>query len=339
MIFLILFLISFVQAQVQCAEGVFGLIRRIPLEKTPTYFIRVDTHARRIYMSGDCIVSLDTGKCISNTKTWEPYPISGKGWLTIPDCEGHDGAMCFFKSKDLESETRTKPVFTDKELKGYYQSIGFLNNNKKTSTVRVITYYGFFKDYRVSEDAIQPISSVQSFCAGKDLKLPMLSKDGKMISGWDVEKEKTFIAEINANGSCRDKFQFPYMVGKMDFSYDNRWMAFHASSDSNGKISDDLNLQQQIFVMDVKNKKTFKISSGKENIYYPHFGANGKMYALSQNRISNQYSVLEIDINKATQQSLASGYACSSCSKQQFQNLFSNNCSVLQKDEKVEVVK
>ncbi|MES2767640.1 MAG: hypothetical protein V4596_00725 [Bdellovibrionota bacterium] len=184
---------------VPCPPGISGLKREIPLEVTPTYFIRVDTNSRKIFLSGDCTISLDTGKCLTKGETFEPYPVSGHDLLTIPHCNGKSSpdkapylSMCFYNQKTYQNMNISKPIFEDKELYGYYQSVGFLNRKKEESKIRIITYYGFMRDYLLKNGQIKPLGKVIKHCKDLDNKLPMLSKDGKIISAWNLDTKKPY---------------------------------------------------------------------------------------------------------------------------------------------------
>lgn len=325
---LVLFALSFEGARAAvCSNKVQGLLREITLEVTPTYFIRVDTNSKKIFMSGDCVLSLETGKCVSRGRTWEPYPISGMGLVTVPHCDG-DRSMCFYKTDSFKNMTESEPILVDKGMDGYYQSVGFLKKTADTADVRVLSYYGSFRDYKISKGTVvEPKGDKVKFCSGQEVKLPMLSKDGAMLSSWNPVTEKTVIYNLAKDGSCKVFYELNYMVSKMDFSYDNKYVAFHATSDTSGKIGESLELQQQIFIMDLKTKKIVKVSSGAEILYYPHFGENGLMYALKFNKSENKYSVLEIDPVKATKTEGADGAGfCIDCSAEKQKSLFKLDC-------------
>lgn len=323
---LVIFLVSCVQAKaVVCSSKVQGLKREISLAVTPTYFIRVDTKSEKILMSGDCVLSLKDGTCLSQGRTWEPYPIAGKNLVTIPHCD-NNASMCFYKLDNYKSQQESKPVFVDSGMKGYYQSVGFLKNTAKEAQIRVVSYYGVFRDYKINDEEVSPLGPAKKFCEGIDLKLPMLSKDGKMISGWNVEEEKTVLYKLSDEGKCTPEYKLEFMVGKMDFSYDGKYAAFHATSSGEGKISDDLGLNQQIFLLDLKSKKLLKLSSGADVLYYPHFGENGFMYALKLDRKSQKHSLLEIDVNESIDHVQTEANFCENCSRDQQQKLFKLNC-------------
>ncbi|AFY00789.1 hypothetical protein [Bdellovibrio bacteriovorus] len=302
-------------AEDSCRNQVKGLVREVPLEVKPTYFIRVDTTQKKIYMSGDCTLSLETGKCLTKGRTWEPYPIVGANLVTIPHC-GNDRSMCFYKSSDYVNQNDSKPSYIDSEMSGYYQSLGFIEKLKdaKKSKVRVITYYGFMRDYEISGEAVKPASPVKKFCENIDLKLPMLSKDGTKIAGWNVKSESSVIYNLANDGTCTKNYELNMMAGKMDFSYDGKYTAFHANSTQKGTGANVLSIQQSIFILDLKTKSLNKISFGSDMVYYPHFGSDGHIYALKFNKDADSYSLLEIDPEKALHQSGTEAGTCIDCS-------------------------
>ncbi len=244
-----------------------GFIREIHLPIEPTYFIRVDTDTKKLYMSGDCVASLISGQCLSTGRTWEPYPVAGFNILSIPGCETI-GGMCFYDGLSYRSQDKSAPIYIDPELKGYYQSIGFLSQSRSEARVRFITYYGFMRDYIVRKGYVAPLGPIKKFCGDRNLlKLPMLSKDGKYLSGWDSDIEKTIIFSLSEKGECKEVYSTDVMVSKMDWSYDGKFVAFHISTNRSGKVSEDTSgelVDQQIFLMNLESKKVRQLSFGPE---------------------------------------------------------------------------
>lgn len=334
-------------AQINCSNKVLGLQREIPLEATPTYFIRVDTNTNKIFLSGECTLSLETGKCISTGRTWEPYPISGSDLLVIPHCNTHPSqksnesmSMCFYSQKNYKNMADSVPIYKDKELFGYYQSVGVLNKNKEDTKVRIVTYYGLFRDYIVKNNgSVSPSGAVKKYCEDKDIKLPMLSKNGKTISGWSISENKTIFYTLNDDGKCTPQLKIDFMVGKIDFDYKNKYAAFHASSHSTRGITEnhttqdekgDVDLKnyinQQIFVMSLDTKKIHKLSFGSDNIYYPHFGENGFLYALKHDKNTKKFSLLEINVDEALKLADTEGSVCINCTEERQKSLFKIGC-------------
>ncbi|MES2767639.1 MAG: hypothetical protein V4596_00720 [Bdellovibrionota bacterium] len=161
----------------------------------------------------------------------------------------------------------------------------------------------------------------------------------------EFRHKKTVLYDLADDGTCKAKFKLNFMVGKMDFDYQNKYAAFHASSDSAGKINEvsgvaaeqlksfddkgkliSTNLNQQIFVMDLKSKKIHKLSFGSDNIYYPHFGENGLLYALKLDNLTKKYSVLEINVEEALKIAEAEGSVCVDCNEKKQESLFKIGC-------------
>lgn len=276
-----------------------AVLRVLNLDSKPNYFVRVDSKAKKIFTSGDCTYSLENGKCIpeSQGRTWEPYPISGFNLLTVPHCK-EQPSMCFYSTAQFKNQTNSSPLYVDEKMKGYYQSIGFLKRNNDSADVRVISYYGVFRDYKVSTQSVSPISDVQKFCPHQDLKLPMLSKDASKISAWNESLKKTIIYSLEKSGNCKPYFTIDSLVGKMDFDYHNKFAAYHAASESLSDVENYLENKQDIVLMELSTKKTYRFSDPTHTLYFPHFAENGLMYVLKYNKSQDKYSLLEIDPNK-----------------------------------------
>lgn len=286
-------------ADANSLSQIIGFKREIPLIVNPTYFIRVDTDTDKLYMSGDCIVSLSSSECVNTSRTWEPYPVAGFDLLTIPGCEKSAG-MCFYDMRTFKNQNESVPILIDPNLKGYYQSVGFISRNDSEAVIRIITYYGYMRDYVVRKGYVSARGPAKKFCEGKPLlKLPMLSKNGKYISGWDDINNKTVIMSITDQGKCAEVFSFNTMVSKMDWSYDEKYVAFHMSKSVSGEVSEntsqDTLLNQNIYLMNLQTKKIKQLSSGSGFLYFPHFGRNGLIYALKRNSEATKFSVIELD--------------------------------------------
>lgn len=154
------------------------------------------------------------------------------------------GGIGFFKLSDvLGSDGRSdEPFYDDMSHTGNYQSLGLLPSStpdKKVIRVAMGNAAGRFRDYTIEkinngrDFKIKPVQSqVMPVCknlesGGLDTEVPVLSRDGQMISGRVLESRKTGIFRINAtDGSCTLVKKIPTQTSKVSFSFDNKHVMY-----------------------------------------------------------------------------------------------------------------
>lgn len=116
-----------------------------------------------------------------------------------------------------------------------------------------------------------------------DIRTPMLSKDGRRISGYDMESGTSKIWEINGDDSCKEVMDFKFPIGKADFSYDNKKLATHVD------VQDNMNTswvgfhlpQASNFDVVIYDFETKSFSRATQNIrktsFYPYFTKNNNV--------------------------------------------------------------
>lgn len=126
-------------------------------------------------------------------------------------------------------------LFRDKEMLGNYQTIGHLSTEGNTRRYRIIAAReGIkFRDYELTYlptgIKMKPISKAKNLCPKRILRLPKISPDGKQLAAYDVEAQRTKIFRIRPD-DCEDLETLPFATGKVDFSYDGKFLAYHKIS-------------------------------------------------------------------------------------------------------------
>ena len=120
----------------------------------------------------------------------------------------------------------------------------------------------------------------------------MLSKTGRYIGGIDPKTEHTKIMEILENGDCVVRYDLRLKTGKLDFSYDDRKVAFHVSSKVGVDIqrvtrlrrypSKKLNLNAMTFDLMTGRFEKVTECKGEFDCYYPGFTRDGNLVYLQQ---------------------------------------------------------
>jgi len=178
----------------------------------------------------------------------------------------------------------------EEEINGVYQSMSPLKNDESKSLYRLLVDRNFgavdkdelkdfvaYRDYSYENGKIRPIGYVERPCTGKKIQTPYMSKDGKMIGGFDLDSQTTKVYSIDKNANCSVIADLGYRTGKVDFSYDNSKIAFHvednySTEDATGFIKHPTSNTSNIYVYDLESKKLDKVTSNiVGNSYYPSF--------------------------------------------------------------------
>lgn len=231
----------------------------------------------------------------------------------------------------------TPPLLEDKSMIHAYQSMATLSNQGNNTTYRVLIDDDqggvVFKDYRVKYNGKTPTfdpsdvskqpspictqvtlkgadgkpgelrkTGVEAVPADFKIKLPILSKDGTMLSAFDPVDQVTRIYKVDlANPTrCQELVNLGIPTGKPEFSYDNNKIVFHSNSkpgiDSwfryEGRDVESWDSSQwnnTVFTVDLKSGQMRQISKRNPNnplhgsSYYPAFRKDGSVVFMRAN--------------------------------------------------------
>jgi hypothetical protein len=275
-----------------------------------------------------------------------------------------------FQSRSHQNKKKiktTEKLIRDVALPGSYQTIGLLGEDEEDGTrhYRVVTeaVHDKTSGFSIQEYAARPgkdgkihlekkWKDKQRVCQNIQFALPMLSKTGQYMGGADWrdplnpkkrakakelnEPENTMIIQLPRNGSgdCEVVHELGRPTGKLDFSYDDRFVAFHAESqvdlphlrteksiDSRPNTtritrvrrlpSDDLHLNVFLYNMEATQQKDkfTKVThcSAGSNCYYPGFMENGDLvYVERIKKTGKNYLVFLKNSDKGLSESASS---------------------------------
>jgi len=178
-------------------------------------------------------------------------------------------------------------------MTGVYQSIGQLSKLENgISTYRIITdLKGLsYRDYEIARGpggsaTVRPLGSgPRRLCEDKKLALPMLSKDGKLLSAVDLVTNTTKIFEVDG-GKCEEKIDLGMFTSKVDFSYDKKKITFHKMANEKAfnpdhpytRVPSD-DYVSNIYVYDLENGDLSRLTNNTDsNAVYPAFRRDGKV--------------------------------------------------------------
>ncbi len=258
----------------------------------------------------------------------DPVPTPDGKWVVIP------GPLRFFAAERVGSGvagafTRIAD-FTDDSMKGVYQSIGVLPSEGSDSAYRVITDNDgvSVQDYQVTPPGgrrgflwrrrnFGHVSTVHGQ-SGHELcpelptwnkQLPMLSKDGRLLSLYNMDERTTKIYEIqDGTWACKEVLSLGFPTGKVDFSPDGNKIAFHMDSfaqDSNFFSGVHESMTKDIYTVELAKDGQGKINGAKSisrlsysgtkgsGTYYPRWSGNDQLVAARDE--GNQFSIATFD--------------------------------------------
>ncbi len=281
---------------------------RAEVDDTPNYFFRTMPDSDRICYNGsgtNIILDLRKGSRTRVPGPFDPVPLWNEKVLTTPmdykNSNSNDEtqkALTFFSLQGVEKPNTNledrDPIYKDPEMNGNYQSVGLLSSSpsgEEAYRIALVTPKGAaFRNYRYRPSTdnqpitIEPVGNVVSVCPGMDLKLPMLSKDGKRFSGLDVSSKprSTKIFKIGDDGSCELEHDLGFETGKVDFSFDGKKLAFHikATPEDTVEFYDNFRgIPTDTYVLDLESKRLRQLTANPpgSSSYFPVFRRDGKV--------------------------------------------------------------
>lgn len=241
------------------------------------------------------ILEVESGEEFSIPGPYDPvfFPLSK---LMVFRSSGASGAAYeIFKVSELLQGSKSS-IGTIPNLTGYYQSTGLLKNENGIHEYRVIaenhTQSHVVIDFSydsITEKIQYPLyQSVKLICPNEKIKLPMISKDGRMLGGLDLTTQTSAVWRINDNLSCEKIVDLGIKTGKLNFNYSGDKLTFHLYRKiDSSKIWDDQSQNyigipentfvSDIFIYDIKENVVSKITSNfNNNSMYPDFTRDGR---------------------------------------------------------------
>lgn len=248
--------------------------------------------------SGDCRVSYTDSAGISSmynyclkkvediTSNIDAFPVPGsKGKIYV-----HPDHTVFCSTEEvIKSPRHTRCHFGDKELKGYYQSLGLIKSSQDgKSQIRILMgSIGRYRDYEIVQNnntfEVKPLGPVHKACENiSELKLerelPILSRDGTKFAFRDRNTRNTVIYSINPQGLCQKlPVEIPFETSKVAFTFGSESVDFLVyNSDTKTR---------RLLRMDLEGGKITAISAPDEDVTYMTTREDGKI--LYARRVKN----------------------------------------------------
>lgn len=202
------------------------------------------------------IIDLKTRKILYSEPGMDSYwAPDGKRVIFLSTRDGDDMDVCIWHAETGKVARNVAPV----EL-GAYFSWGVVNG-KDLILTQENQYYNLEND-----KALRPyrtVSACPEIGAGSQ---PMISRDGRLIA--------TFVRGtlvVRSLKGCNYLLETQLPGGKADFSYDGRYIAFHAPKDG-GKSKG-----YEIIVVDLHMRTMIKVTDLEGSSYYPAWTKDGRL--------------------------------------------------------------
>lgn len=267
------------------------------LKARPTFFFKPNPEGTQIAYNvftrgredheGNFIVDLKTNKVTNVPGTYDPVFAHSNQILVSIDRAVY---LNFYDLRSIRKDgSGAVAIYSDTEMSGFYQSVGVLKSSATEVDYRILLESAaghLSRDYRVNLKTMKvtPLTEVRSVCSEFGLKLPMISKNGQELGAQITSSNTMAIFHINDDMSCTLVKDLKLTSGKLAFSYDGRYVAYHRFDDYHRLLHDDYverppaNAIGDIFVYDRVADKTWEITRNTDsNSFYPEFLPNGDL--------------------------------------------------------------
>jgi hypothetical protein len=268
-------------------------------------------------------LDMNTGKTKQIPGPYDGVPTPDGEFIVSPALGGH---ITFYDRNNINLKSTDKPTFDDKDeaqgLMGVYHSLGILYKKNNNDGSRDVTYRAItdtvttsadpsdtetdegkllfntlkFKDYTMNIKAdgtkvlVKDSGESKLLCSNfknKVIKTPIISKNGRMLSAYNMETGTSVIYNIKkgAGGKsiCELKKDLGVATSKMEFSPRGNKVVFAVNSLPTTPATVDWyetppvdTHNMNVFVYDLNSDKLSKMShQGSGNSYYPSFSKNG----------------------------------------------------------------
>ena len=234
---------------------------------------------------GNKLLNLETGRVIPVPGNNDAVPTPDGRYLSVP------GITLFSMAELLD---RSQPVETRLAvaLHGEYQSPGIIAQSETETTYRfIVDQQGpKIRDFEVrhrgdAEASITAPGKLRRLCPEKQLQLPMIAPNGHEFGAYDVQTGSTHILKINSDDSCESVLNLGIATGKLSFSYDGRYVAFHLAhrekfSRDAFEVPEDV-YASSVFIVDRKLLRMARLTHNTiSNAYYPAYRRDGSLVYL-----------------------------------------------------------
>ena len=306
-------------------------VETIKLNMTPNYFFKTSADGRYIYyiaLGQNLMLDTKTGEQTVLGGNADPVPSADGEILTLLHQNFQQPHIPWkITVVDLKDGVPASGTKMSEYIGGSYQSVGYADAQGN----RQLLYYDEVEKqvvikkikktadgYVIDRNASQYLSYQNS-----DLRLPMMSPDGKRFSVLNILTNQTEVYDILPNGQTRLVKSLPFAGGKAAFSYDNKKITFHVARDISHSYAtiphdsmypatlDAASQVRNVYVYDIENDVVQQVTNNVSgNSYFPIFLGDGRVAYIHKEHGSNQFSIQYSSVPQGPQRSLESVVQC-----------------------------
>jgi len=161
-------------------------------------------------------------------------------YFVTPGSAG-DGGLRFYGADEVFEATRAgrsdrvEPIFTDRDMRDQYPSVGILEQEASRTVYRVLTSWFegvVFRDYEVRPAAgrgaasVRPLAEPVVPCQAMQLSTPIISQDGLEVAARDERTGTTKIFRVHAGGRCDEVLDLGTPTSKVAWHRTGGMLAF-----------------------------------------------------------------------------------------------------------------
>jgi len=275
-------------APAYCALEDRTTLARAAIPDVPRWFFKPVPEGSLVAYLGDDgnrLLDLDTGLLVPIPGERDAVPTPDARFVSVP------GIGLFALSELLDEAGREQALELEAPLAGVYQSPGLLAESADEVIYRfMVDDEGpTIRDFRVTDTPagprIEPLGAKRRLCRGRHLQLPMLAPSGREFGAYDVGARSTRLLRIEPNGECSVLLDVGIPTGKVSFSFDGRYVAFHLAHKTTytlkaGAVPEDRYVHS-VFVLDRATETPGRLThTTASNASYPAFRKDGTLVYL-----------------------------------------------------------
>ncbi len=264
-------------------------MKRVAIPDIPRWFFKpLPNRPWVAYLGegGNKLLHLDSGLVLPVPGPRDPVPTPDGRFISVP-------GISLFATADLmdDAHRATVPAL-EARLHGEYQSPGILSETPERVVYRFIADDSgpVVRDFALTlhDDAparIEALGVKRRLCRGMHLQLPMIAPGGRELGAYDVDGGTTRILRINDDDTCEVLTDLGIATGKLSFSFDERYVAFHLAHREKFSIKASQvpadRYAHNVFVVDRETARIARVTHNTaSNAYYPAFRADGTLVYL-----------------------------------------------------------
>lgn len=201
---------------------------------------------------------------------WIDFVPTPDGRLFVTPGEGNSGLEFYLVADVLErgadgTAEALEPLVRDRQMNDQYPSVGILREDADGGPTRyriLVSWFSglAFRDYEVGwvegrPPEVEALTDKLTACPGRELSIPILSKDGRELAARDEDTGTTKVFHLNDDASCTELLDLGRQTSKVGFSDDGTLIAYSSPEPSSGGSG----TRSWTYVFDRRDMETLRV--------------------------------------------------------------------------------